>query len=202
MKTSAVLVSATCAALLGGLLVLVGCARAPESTAAEASLVGTLPGGLQPEASILDLMLDFVDPNADELWDSVAVVSTSTGVEEHHPRTDAEWKAVRRKALVLIESANLLVSEGRPVAHPGQNLEEPGGEGDFTPAQAQAEIDKDRVSFVGFARAMQVATGEMLKAIDNHDTDAFLESGGVLDEACEGCHRKFWYPNSPLPPGA
>jgi hypothetical protein len=202
MKTSTAIAGSLCAAFLGGLLALAGCAKQQESTAGETSLAAALPGGLQPEASVLDLMLDFIDPNADELWESVAVVSTSTGVEEHHPSTDDEWKAVRRKALIVIEASNLLVVEGRQVARPGQALEEPGGEGDFTPAQAQAEIDKDRVSFVGFARAMQVAAGEMLKAIDAQDPDAFLEAGGVLDEACEGCHRKFWYPNSPVPPGA
>ena len=201
MKTSAVIVGSACAALLGGLLALAGCAKTGESMPATESLAASLPGGLQPEASILDLMLDFVDPNADALWESVAIVSTTTGIEEHHPRTDDEWKAVRRMALTVIESANLLVVEGRPVARPGQQLEEPGGEGDYTPAQAQAEIDKDRTSFVGFARAMQISAGEMLKAIDQRDTDAFLEAGGILDEACEGCHRKFWYPDSPLPPG-
>jgi len=202
MKTSVVMVGSACAALLGGVLVLAGCARTEQAASSEPALSASLPGGLQPEASVLDLMLDFVDPNADELWESVAVVSTRTGVEERQPHTDAEWKVVRRKALVLIESANLLVVEGRQVAHPGQNLEQPGGEGDYTPAQAQAEIDKDRASFVGFARALQIASGEMLKAIDKQDTNAFLEAGGTLDEACEGCHRKFWYPNSPVPPGA
>ena len=165
-------------------------------------LAAALPEGLHPEASVLDLMMDFIDPNADSMWESVAVVSTRTGVEEHHPRTDDEWKAVRRQALIVIEASNLLVIEGRQVAHPGQQLDQPGGEGDYTPAQAQAEIDKDRVSFVGFAGAMQVATEQMLKAIDAKDPDAFLEAGGVLDEACENCHRKFWYPNAPVPPGA
>ena len=202
MKTTAVTAGGICAALMGGLLALAGCAKQQESMPAGAELAAKLPGGLQPEASILDLMLDFIDPNADDMWESVAVVSTSTGVEEHHPRTDDEWKAVRRKALIVIEAANLLVVEGRQVARPGQQLEEPGGEGDYTPAQAQAEIDKDRTSFVGFARELQVAAGSMLKAIDAQDPDAFLEAGGVLDEACEGCHRKFWYPNSPVPPGA
>jgi len=201
MKITAVTASGICAALMGGLLALAGCAKQQESTVAGPALAAPLPGGLQPEASVLDLMLDFIDPNADDMWESVAVVSTRTGVEEHHPRTDDEWKAVRRKALIVIEAANLLVLEGRQVARPGQQLEEPGGEGDYTPAQAQAEIDKDRTSFVGFARELQVATQGMLKAIDARDPDAFLEAGGVLDEACEGCHRKFWYPNSPLPPG-
>jgi cytochrome c556 len=201
MRTTAVMAGGACAALLGGLLVLAGCAGAKEEAADKEVLAATLPAGLQPQASILDLMLEFIDPNADEMWESVAIVSTSTGVEEHHPRTDAEWKAVRRKALTVMESANLLVIEGRPVAHPGQELEEPGGEGDYTPAQAQVQIDGDRRSFVAFAGLLQAAAGEMLKAIDQRDPDAFLEAGGVLDEACEKCHRRFWYPNSPLPPG-
>jgi hypothetical protein len=148
------------------------------------------------------MMMEFIDPNADDLWDSVAYVSTRAGVEERRPRTDDEWKAARRKALTLVEAANLLVVEGRPVAHPGQNLAEPGGEGDFTPAQAQAEIDKDRASFVSFALGLQSASKLMLDAIDKRDTEAFLQAGGTLDEACENCHRKFWYPNSPVPPGA
>jgi hypothetical protein len=189
-------------ALLGGLL-LAGCAK-QQSAAPEAAapvLAAALPTGLTPEASILDMMLEFVDPNADELWESVATVSTRTGVEERHPRTDAEWKTARRKALTLVESANLLVVAGRPVARPGQQLAEPGGEGDYTPAQAQMQIDKDRAAFVTFAAGLQEASRKMMGAIDKRDVEGFLEAGGELDEACESCHKRFWYPNSPTPPG-
>ncbi len=193
------LVASVVPALLGA-IIMAGCVRKPEAPVVPAP-GGTLPAGFKAEASILDLMADFVDPNADELWEAVAIVSTTTGSEERQPRTDAEWKLLRRKALVLIESANLLVTEGRVVAHPGQRLLEPGGAGDFTPAQAQAEIDKDRGAFVGFAQVLQGATVQLLGAIDKRDVDAYLEAGGTLDEACEGCHKRFWYPNSPQPPG-
>lgn len=184
-----------------GAAAMAGCTSQEEAAPPPPVLGGTLPPGFAAQASILDLMADFVDPNADDLWEAVAVVSTRTGSEEHHPRTDAEWKLVRRKALVLIESANLLVTEGRVVAHPGQQLLEPGGAGDFTPAQAQAEIDKDRGAFVGFAQALQGSAVQLLGAIDKRDVDAYLEAGGALDEACEGCHKRFWYPNAPTPPG-
>lgn len=184
-------------ALLGGLLMMAGCAKQESTAPAAAPQTASLPAGLAPEASILDLMLDFVDPNADDLWASVATVSTRTGVEEHQPRTDAEWKLARRRALVLVESANLLVVAGRPVARPGQQLEEPGGAGDFTPAQAQAEIDRDRAGFTGFAALLQGASRKLLAAIDKRDVDGFLEAGGDLDEACENCHRRFWYPKAP-----
>jgi hypothetical protein len=183
-----------------GAMLLAGCAKQESTAVAAPVLAAKLPAGLTPEASVLDMMLEVIDPNADELWESVATVSTRTGVEERHPRTDAEWKAVRRKALLLIEGANLLVVEGRPVAHPGQKLEET-GEGDLTPEQAQLEIDKDRASFVSFAGALQTASRKMLGAIEKRDTDMFLEAGGELDEACEACHTRFWYPNAPKPPG-
>ncbi len=157
---------------------------------------------LRPVASVLDLMLGLIDPNADILWESVATISGPKGVEERQPRTDKEWAAVRNNALLVIEGANMLMVEGRKVAHPGQQLEEPGGETDYTPAQAQAEIDKDRPAFVAFAHALQDAAGFALAAIEKRDANALLESGGDLDEACENCHKRFWYPKSPTPPGA
>jgi hypothetical protein len=188
------------AGALAGIMLLAGCAKQESAAVAAPLLAAKLPAGLTPEASMLDLMLEVIDPNADELWESVATISTRTGVEERHPRTDAEWKVVRRKALLLVEGANLLVVEGRPVAHPGQKLEET-GEGDLTPEQAQLEIDKDRASFVSFAAALQTSSRKLLGAIDKRDTDLFLEAGGELDEACEACHTRFWYPNAPKPPG-
>ena len=147
-------------------------------------------------------MLGQIDPAADELWESVATISGPNGVEERQPRTDKEWANVRYKALMVIEGANMLMVEGRQVAHPGQQLEEPGGTTDYTPAQAQAEIEKDRASYIAFAHALQDAAGMALEAIEKRDVEALLNAGGHLDEACEGCHKRFWYPNSPTPPGA
>jgi hypothetical protein len=157
---------------------------------------------LRPVASVLDIMLDVVDHNADILWESVATISGPKGVEERQPRTDKEWAAVRTNALLVIEGANMLMVEGRKVARPGQQLEEPGGATDFTPAQAQAEIDKDRPAFIVFAHSLQDAAGSALAAIEKRDANALLEAGGDLDEACENCHKRYWYPNSPTPPGA
>ncbi len=187
------------AVLLGSAVLLVGCAPKP---AAQSAVSTTNAPPLKPVASVLDLMLDTIDANADALWESVATVSTLNGIEERQPRTPEEWKKVRTQALAIIEGANLLMMDGRIVAHPGQQLDEPGGEGDFTPAQSQAAIDADRPAYVAYARALRDTAELMLKAIENQNPDGMLEAGGALDEACEQCHRKFWYPNSPLPPGA
>lgn len=178
--------------------VLAACAPKPASQTAAAV---AMPPPLKPVASVIDLMAGQVDPAADFLWESVATVSTTKGIEERHPKTDAEWAEVRFRALQLIEATNLLMMDGRVVGHPGQKLSEPGGQGDFTPEQSQAAIDKDHASFVAYSEALRSAAELMLAAIEKRDTEAMLENGGAMDEACEACHRKFWYPNSPLPPG-
>jgi len=36
--------------------------------------------------------------------------------------------------------------------------------------------------------------------VDARDLDAFTEAGGAIDEACEQCHKHFWYPDAPTPP--
>lgn len=153
------------------------------------------------QASVLDLMSKQIDPAADFIWESVATISTEAGVEERHPRTDAEWQEVRTRAVQLIEATKLLKADGLKVAHPGQKLSEPGGEGDFTPEQAQAAIDAEHPTFVAYARALEDTATLMLAAIDKKSPDDMLEVGGALDEACEQCHTKFWYPNAPKPPG-
>jgi cytochrome c556 len=48
---------------------------------------------------------------------------------------------------------------------------------------------------------LQESSRQLLAAIEKRDVDAFLEAGGDLDEACESCHRRFWYPKSPQLPG-
>jgi hypothetical protein len=177
---------------------LSACAPKADGTATSTAVAT----GLRPVASVLDLMLGQIDPAADFLWESVATISSPTGVEERQPRTDREWAEVRYKALAISEGANLLAMEGRRVALPGQKLEEPGGPTDFTPEQAQAAIDADRATFVSFARALQDSAGLALAAIEKRDVEAYLEAGGALDEACEQCHKRFWYPGSPAPPGS
>jgi hypothetical protein len=184
-------------------LALASCAKqqAPVAAAAPATSA-VLPGGLTPVASVLDLMREPIAPTADFLWGAFSSTSTTKGSEQKQPSTDEEWLVVRQKAVLLAEAANLLTVEGRHVAHPGQKLKDPPGEGDFTPDQAQAEIDKDRAVFVGFAKALQDAAGGMIAAIDKRDTDAYETAGGTLDEVCENCHLRYWYPNAPKPPGA
>lgn len=181
-------------------LLLLGsaCTRQPEAEAAPASTTA-LPSGLKPAASVIDLMHDPVDLAANALWQAVYTTSTQQGTEDVAPATDEEWLALRRRALVLMEAANLLAIEGRPVAHPGQELEAGAGEGVLSPAQAQAEIDQNRALFAGFSAALQGAAGGLVSAIDSRNVEQYLAAGDALQAACESCHLRFWYPGQAQP---
>ena len=140
-----------------------------------------------------------VDPAADALWDSVATISSASGIEERQPRTDEEWAAVRRHAITLIEAANLLVMDGRRVAREGKPLEDAHTPGISTPAEIQTAIDGSRTVFIERAHALQSAGSAALSAIDARNAAALTAAGGALDTACEECHLKYWYPNTPRP---
>jgi cytochrome c556 len=81
-------------------------------------------------------------------------------------------------------------------------LEDSHVEGILTPHEIQKAIDTTRPVFIERAHALQSGAIAMLSAIDARNPEALSAAGGALDEACEQCHLKYWYPNSPRPPGS
>jgi cytochrome c556 len=158
----------------------------------------------QPEynttATIKDIMDSIVDPGADAIWGAVETVVSAKGVEEKMPRTDEEWKEVRRKAIMLLEATNLLQIPGRHVAKPGEKADDPKVE--LAPEQIEAMINKDRAQWAKFAQALHEATMLSFKAIEAKNAEELLNTGDRIDTACENCHKQYWYPDEKPPEAA
>jgi hypothetical protein len=152
-----------------------------------------------PSATIKDLMQSVIDPSADVVWEAVAIIETAEGTEDRAPETDEEWAAVRRGAIQLLESANLLLVPGRLVARPGEKSEAPGVE--LEPEEMEVLINEDRASWNSRAAALRAAGLEALAAIDAQDSETLFAVGATIEDSCEGCHTQYWYPNQVLPPG-
>lgn len=185
-------------AIIAATAALAACS--PGSTAIQPPLAKSPPAPAQESpfiatATIRELMDSTVDPSADALWDSVAVIYSMSGEKERKPRTPEEWLAVRRHAITLIEATNLLVIEGRHAAPAGTQP----GEGELSPLQIDQRIAADRAAFVQFAHALHATATKALEAIDNRDSEALLQAGGDIDAACEACHVTYWYPNQKIP---
>ena len=175
----------------GAALIVAAACSAPKPEAPAAKPAAPVPD-FRLTATIKDLMDSVVDPSADYLWDSVSTIVTRKGIDERRPRTDEDWKQVRRRAIALIEAPNLLIMEGRKVARPGEKSENPGIE--LGPEDIQEIIDGDRATFIQRAHALQDAGLKALAAIDRKDADGLSDAGETIDEACEQCHLKYWYP--------
>ena len=148
---------------------------------------------LATEATIKDLMDAMVDPSAEYLFDNIVEIVDEKGIIDKTPKNDAEWKEVRRRAVMLVEAPNLLVTPGRIVARPGEKAEYP--EVELHPEQIQQLIDGDRDAWIRRARRLQDAATLALKAIDAKDKKELFSKLGDVDKACESCHLHYWYPN-------
>ena len=125
-------------------------------------------------ATVKDLMDSVVDPSADFIWDSVSTTSNLKGIVEKAPKTDEEWREVRRHAIALMEATDLLQMPGRTVARPGEKAADPRIELD--PAVIQTMIDADRASWADHTRALYDATALIIKAVEAKSSDAILQA--------------------------
>src|SRR5262245_39413561 len=180
---------------IGSLLVTSAC---QSQQAASAPAPAVAPPEYTPTATIKDLMQSVVDPNADVVWLAVTSVQSSKGTVETAPKTDEEWTKVRHGAIALMEASNLLIVPGRHVARPGEKSETPGVE--LEPSEMEVLINKDVPAFRMRAKALHDAAFAALQAIDNKDAQKVFEVGEQIEQACENCHKQYWYPNEKIPP--
>ena len=182
-----------------GLSTVIFClAAAGACQSREASPPAAAQPGYIPTATIKDLMLSVIDPSADTVWLSVTTVVDERGLVETMPKSDEEWRTVRRGAVTLMEAANLLMIPGRRVARPGEKSETPGVE--LEPEEMDALIAKDREAWNARAKRLHDAVFEVVQAIDAKDGNKVFELGEQIEEACENCHKQYWYPNEVIPP--
>jgi hypothetical protein len=179
---------------IGITLALGACGNSSQSAASAMPAAEASP--YKPAATFQEIMDSIVDPAGDFVWKAVSTTVDAKGIHEVRPTTDAEWHALRQRAIMLVEAANLIAVPGRRVARGNRTIEEPG---DLDVVHIQQRLDTQHDQLVGFAGALRNIGLKLVDAVDRKDVDAFTEHGGTLDEVCEECHKVFWYPDQPQP---
>lgn len=149
---------------------------------------------LLPIETVRDLMADMVAPSADVLWSAVMTIETPEGYVDKVPETDEEWASLRHSATTMVESANLLLMDGRRVAPEGATASMPGYQ--LEPDSIATLIAADKARWVELANELRRSGEVFLDAIDARDPTPLLDAGDGLNVACEDCHQAFWYPPS------
>jgi len=109
---------------------------------------------IKPLASIKELMQALSIPMSEAVFKAGADA----------PKDDAGWAQLRKHALALAETANLLLMDGRA---------------------------PDTGDWTRLALAQRDAAMTAVKAIDAHDGDALSNASDALYETCDNCHNKY-----------
>jgi cytochrome c556 len=108
-----------------------------------------------PVATVRQLMLDLIHPSSNDIL---------FAIYRGGPKDEKEWAAVRRSAVTLAESGNMLMMQGR--------------------ARDQADWMKD-------AKLLVDAGNSAYKAAQAKDGAALAGLAGAVDNSCTTCHKQY-----------
>lgn len=162
--------------------------------------VSTLPppqvlwGDMKPVVSVKELMKFMIDPVADNIFNAVGSRLTKAGMVEWEPKTDEDWDKITFGAISIAEGIYLL-KVPRPFAPAGDLNNSVGPDAvELSPTQITAKVERDPVEWNARIEALRNASLAVLEVVKKKDVNGMWEAGEILDQACEACHRSYWYP--------
>jgi hypothetical protein len=149
---------------------------------------------MKPIVSVKELMKYMIDPVSDNVFDAVGTIVTKDGMVDRVPKTDEDWDRVQTGAISLAEGIYLL-KVPRPFTPPGDRNNSIGPDAvDLSPEQITAKVEGDPVEWNARIETLRNASLNVLEVVKKRDASQLWEAGELMDQACEACHRSYWYP--------
>jgi hypothetical protein len=117
-------------------------------------LLAQAPTTFQPVGNMRELMIDIIYPTSDAIF----------YVDRDEPKTQHDWDVLRGQALMLAESGNLLLMEGRA---------------------------RDQKNWVMESKMLIDLGGKAFKAAQAKDLDGLRALNDPLNAACVTCHFQY-----------
>jgi hypothetical protein len=172
-------------------------ASSAAAPAAKSAMPNTTPllGDMKPIVSVKELMEYMIDPASDYIFDSVKTFVQPNGkIVEVEPKSDEDWEKLRVGAVTLAEGIYLLKVE-RPFAPAGDMNNSVGPDAtELSPEQIVAKVKGDPVEWNARIEALRNVGLEVLDIVKKRNTKELWDATENLDNACESCHRSYWYP--------
>jgi cytochrome c556 len=166
----------------------------PAALAAAAALLANGPAA---PVIVLDEMKGQIAPQAQVIWDVMNAAQDDAGNPVAAKVKPADWARMQAAADAMTASLARL-EHGNPITvrAPGQKtMDEQTPDG--TPAaRVQGYIDANPEGFRAMAAAFAEISRSLATAAQTRDVRAINTVANDLDQACEGCHKAYWYPEA------
>lgn len=173
------------AALAGGLL-LSGCGPGGEKTA-------EAPAAPQP--TLHEVMTTSIAPQAQVLWDVPGKALDNDGNVDGSLLTADDWTQILAAGTQMRDAADMLSKmQNIKVPEEGVTLAQEENPGAAKAPDVQRYIDADPVGFSRQWADLHTLASEFVTAAEAKNGKRLGEASDKLDQACEACHVKFWYP--------
>ena len=142
------------------------------------------------------IMKDVVAPQAAVMWDVGNRAMDDNGAPDVSKLSAGDWTKLAVAAEAM-KAASIAMADTPKieVAPAGVKIQDEGGAGGgATAKQIQAFIDADPKDFAQHARALAEVSDAFLTAAKTKDAKTLGDASSNLDQVCEACHMKYWYP--------
>ena len=160
------------------------------------SLAGCHKQAESDSLSLHEVMAGTIDPSADVIWNVGSKSYGADGGPQIGLLNDQEWKKIADAADKLHEGAAYIADhQDIAVVKPGMKILDEGVHPEaITAKQVTGYVEADRPGLVARARELAALSVSIRNAAIAKDAAVMIRDSEQLDEVCESCHKKFWYP--------
>jgi cytochrome c556 len=146
-------------------------------------------------ADLHDLMKNTVAVQTQVIWDVGNRAQDDQGNPDASKLAAADWNKISDAATKVRQASQTLARADHVLAAAaGVKIEGEGNAGSLGAKQVQALIDANPAAFKTMSQALAASMDQIGAAAKAKDAAKLFEVSGALDQVCESCHIKFWYP--------
>ena len=150
-----------------------------------------------PTPTLHEVMTGTIDPVADVIWTESSKAYGDDGEARAGILTDEQWSAITMAGRDLHDGARIIIANPDiEVARPGVKILDEGKVPEaVTAAQVESYVDRDRPGLADQAKQLSAIALQIEAAAKARDAARTVKLSEDLDEVCEACHQRFWYPD-------
>ena len=163
------------------------------------ALVGCKQAEDAPKPTLHEVMAGSIDPVADVIWEASSKAYGEDGNAQAGLLAAKDWDDIAQAARKLHDGAGIIIANpDLQVMKPGTKILDEGTVPEaVTAAQVEGYVARDRPGLTAHARELSRIALAIEAAAKTRNPATVVKLSEDLDEVCESCHKRFWYPDQP-----